>query len=125
MSIFTWLQKHPLVSLAREFAYEVSCGCLGAWLVLMGFEIVRPGALSPFIELNGLLGLGVGFWLVGWPQRESRRLARYASASLFGILVALVSWALSFMTLWQWLVLPFGLLAAWLWFMGSNREFRS
>lgn len=54
----------PLLSRLRFILAEVGLGLLFSWWLLLGLELIRPGSVSLYLDLNLILVLGViGFWL--------------------------------------------------------------
>lgn len=63
--LFLSLKSSYWLAVIRKILFELSSGLLVSWLILFLLEVARPGAVSLYIDLNGLLVAGLMMWLVG------------------------------------------------------------
>lgn len=107
------LMKQPAVVWSRAIIGEVAVGLAMAFLALGVWEMVRPGAVSPFLDLNAVLVIAIIAWLVGRPRVSLG--SGYASAALFAILVGALGLELAAGD--PWMSVVSGLAAVILWLL--------
>ncbi|GEM_PF-2755947 len=88
------LFDHRSVVMVRRACGELAVGLALAWWFLALLELIRVTFVSAYLNLNLLLAVVVGLWLVGLrPTRVARR--SYVSAATSAILVGAVSLVLT------------------------------
>lgn len=114
MNFVAWLKKilqQPWVAVVRRVLGECAVGAAMAWVLLMVWELIRPGAVSPFIPLHWLLVFMGACWLVGRPSGVLGH--TYASVALSAILVGALGAHLG--GDWPWLGVVAALVLGILW----------
>ena len=101
---------HPLVRAGRELLGHAAIGLGTAWVILLAFELWRPGAVSWYVNLNLLLGLALVAWVCG-TKAQSTPTWWYVSLSISAILVTGSALVLVSTTPWLWWVPPLALVS--------------
>lgn len=82
------LNRNSWVIKTRIILGEFAVGLAVSFLALFLLEIIRPGMVSLYIDLNLLFVVSLITWLLG-NKAESRKISWYASWVFFAILVVL------------------------------------
>lgn len=90
---FKTVLNQPAVVLSRTVLGELAVGLAFSWLMLISLEIIRPGMVSLYLDLNLLLVAVVLTWL-GGAKIESRSITWYAGVAFFALLVVILIWRL-------------------------------
>lgn len=88
------LLEHRLVVASRQVLGELGAGLAVAWLWLFLLELARPMLAAPYLNMNWLLVVGAGLWLVGTRPSPGRR-PGYGAAAASAILVGAASFVLT------------------------------
>ncbi|MBU1038682.1 hypothetical protein KKC17_00365 [Patescibacteria group bacterium] len=76
--------------LIRRWLGELSLGLLGAWWLMWLLELVRPGGVSLYLDLNLILVLALIAWLIGQPVKQGNKLAYYSQLILSVIIISVL-----------------------------------
>ncbi len=85
------ISNSQLLNKLRFILAEAGIGLLFSWWLLLGLELIRPGSVSLYLDLNLILVLGViGFW---FGKNEVKQPVIYTRLQIL-ISVILIIWLL-------------------------------
>ncbi|MBI5465829.1 MAG: hypothetical protein HY974_00900 [Candidatus Kerfeldbacteria bacterium] len=112
--------QHSLALNVRQVMGEAGLGLGLAWWFLFLLELIRPGLVSLYLDLNLILAAAVVLWLLGTPPAPLSR--PYTGAAASAVLVAILGLTLVPNSAWLWLSLPLGAIAGLLWYVAQQEK---
>ncbi|MBI5733840.1 MAG: hypothetical protein HY973_02765 [Candidatus Kerfeldbacteria bacterium] len=77
----------PLLNRLRLVLAEVAIGLLFSWWLLLGLELIRPGSVSLYLDLNLILVLGIVGFALGKSEAKQPRAYTKLQLLVSGIMV--------------------------------------
>ncbi|MFZ5391408.1 MAG: hypothetical protein ACOZAJ_03995 [Patescibacteria group bacterium] len=84
------LLSNSIIKLSRQIIGELGLGLLAAWWLMWLVELLRPGSVSLYLDLNLILVLALVAWLIGSPIKQTIRTAGYLWLVLSVIIISVL-----------------------------------
>jgi len=114
--------QSPLLTSARLVLGETAVGLLLSWWFLFCLELIRPGLVSLYFDLNLILAIAIVAWLLG--VRPAPLSRPYAGAVISSLLLVVLGLTLSPNSAWLWVSLPLGIIAGLLWYVAQSVDLK-
>jgi hypothetical protein len=114
--------QSPWLMNIRLILGEIAVGLLLSWWWLFCLELIRPGLVSLYLNLNVVLLLAAGAWAFGLRPKPLNR--PYTGPIISGLLLVILGLTLSPNNGWLWLSLPLGIIAGLFWYVAQTVDLK-